>query len=201
MLGAVIVAGIVLAFEPGQNALDSWGFSVFPGELHSRILGAVTDLGLAPVAGTVAVVCAAVAWRHDRRRAIACVVGPALAVLLTEVLKEAVGRKLEGALCYPSGTTAVVTAVVAVVVLVTKGPVRVVAFAAGAMVALAEAAAVVTLRWHYPSDALAGIVLGVGTVVLADAVLHLRRTAPPTRARRTLPSDNREPGVHRPPRS
>jgi len=31
---------------------------------------------------------------------------------------------------------------------------------------------VIGLRWHYPSDALAGAVLGVGVVLLADGLAH-----------------------------
>ena len=34
--------------------------------------------------------------------------------------------------------------------------------------------AVIGLRWHYPTDALAGAVLGVGTVLLVDGAAHLR---------------------------
>jgi hypothetical protein len=32
---------------------------------------------------------------------------------------------------------------------------------------------VVSLAWHYTSDALAGAVCGVGTVLLVDGILHL----------------------------
>ena len=41
--------------------------------------------------------------------------------------------------------------------------------------------AVIGLRWHYPSDALAGAAFGVGVVLLVDGVLHL--VAPDLRAR------------------
>jgi membrane-associated phospholipid phosphatase len=34
--------------------------------------------------------------------------------------------------------------------------------------------AVIALRWHYPSDALGGLVLGVAVVVFVDGLLHLR---------------------------
>ena len=33
--------------------------------------------------------------------------------------------------------------------------------------------AVIGLRWHYPTDAVAGAVLGVGAVLLVDGVAHL----------------------------
>jgi len=32
--------------------------------------------------------------------------------------------------------------------------------------------AVIALRWHYPSDALAGGAFGVGVVLLLDGILH-----------------------------
>jgi membrane-associated phospholipid phosphatase len=34
---------------------------------------------------------------------------------------------------------------------------------------------VIGLRWHYPSDALAGVVLGVGMLLLIDGTVHLPR--------------------------
>jgi membrane-associated phospholipid phosphatase len=175
MLGSVFAAGVVLAIAPGQNAVDTWGFSLLPGVVHSGFLDVVTDLGLAPVAGGVALLVGALTWRRDRARAVACLGGPVLAVALTEVLKVTVGRRYEDALCYPSGTTAAVTAVVAVIVLVTRGTARASAVAVGAVLVVFEAVAVVKLRWHYPSDALAGIVLGAGSSTWVDAVLHRRR--------------------------
>jgi undecaprenyl-diphosphatase len=174
VLGLVVVGGIILHVRPGPNVLDTWAFSAFPGSLQSSLLHAVTDLGLFPVTAGFALVAAAWVWRRDRRRALACLCGPALAVGLAELTKMAVGRRFEGtaALSWPSGTTAAVAAVVAVVVLVTRRRARAVAVVAGTAVVAVVAIALVAYRWHYMSDALGGIALGVGTILLVDALVH-----------------------------
>jgi len=178
VLGTVIAGGVVLRFEPGQNAVDSWGFSVFPAVAHSAILRALTDLGLAPVTAAVSLLAGGSIWSSDRRRALACLAGPGLAVGLAEVAKILVGRRFEHALCWPSGTAAVVTAVVTVLVLVTRGKGRAAIVVIGSAVVALETIALVALRWHYLSDALGGVVLGVGSVLFVDALFHrVRRPA------------------------
>jgi undecaprenyl-diphosphatase len=190
VLGAVVLGGAILRLEPGENAVDSWGFTVFPQAFDSPLLSAVADLGRAAVTFGVAVVAGVVVWRGDRRRAIACPVAPALAIGLSELLKFLVGRRFEGALCWPSGTAAAVAAVITMVVLVTRGTGRAAATVVGAVVMLLEVVALVSFRWHYLSDALGGVVLGVGCALLVDGVLHwLRRPhrrRPSARARPTI---------------
>jgi membrane-associated phospholipid phosphatase len=183
LLGAVVVGGLILRLAPGQNAVDSWGFTLLPGVLQSTFLKTVTELGLAPVAGLLGLTAGFLAWRRDRLRALACVAGPGLAVLLSELLKIVVGRRLEHVLCYPSGTAAVVTAVACAFVLVTRGPARVLAVVVGTVAVVLEAVAVVKLRWHYPTDTGAGIALGAGSVMLVDAILHRWRRRSPLRPR------------------
>jgi hypothetical protein len=178
VLGTAFLGGLILGLEPGQNALDSWGFSVFPVVLHSTFLRAIADLGLAPVTAGVALGAGASVWRTDRRRAVASLGGPGLAVGLAELLKILVGRTFHGALCWPSGTTAAVTAVVTVIVLVTRGKGRAAAVAIGSVVVTFEAVALVAFRWHFLSDALGGIVVGVGSVLLVDALFHRVRRLP-----------------------
>jgi membrane-associated phospholipid phosphatase len=46
--------------------------------------------------------------------------------------------------------------------------------ALGAVVVSLMIVSVIGLRWHYPTDALAGAVLGVGTVLTVDGLVHLR---------------------------
>ncbi len=191
LLGLVFVGGAILAFEPGQNVIDSWGFSAFPDVLQSAFLRAMSDLGLAPVTGGVALVAGALVWRRDRLRTIACLAGPGLAVGMAELLKIMVGRRLEDALCWPSGTTAAVTAVVTAVVLVTRGKGRWAALLVGSAVVVFEAIALVAFRWHYLTDVLGGIVLGVACVLFVDAVLH-RIPLPHPRRR---PVSSRGPGT------
>ncbi len=175
LLGSVVLGGTILALAPGQNALDSWGFSVFPDDLQNVFLRALSDLGLAPVMGGVAIAAAAVIWRRDYRRAIACLLGPALAVALAEVLKVIVARRFEGVLCWPSGNATEVTAVVTAVVLVTRGRGRAAALVVGSATVIFEVVALVAFRWHYLSDALGGVDLGVASVMLVDAVAHRLR--------------------------
>jgi membrane-associated phospholipid phosphatase len=50
---------------------------------------------------------------------------------------------------------------------------RAVAVVVGSVLVVAMIVAVVALRWHYPSDALGGAAVGVGTVLLLDGLLHL----------------------------
>ncbi len=57
-------------------------------------------------------------------------------------------------------------------------------------------AAVVVLRWHYPTDALGGVCVGVGAVFFLDAVAHVPwvvsnrvRSTRLRSARRALPQD------------
>jgi membrane-associated phospholipid phosphatase len=206
LLGLVCLGGAILAVAPGQNVLDSWGFSLFPNVLQNDFLQAMSYLGRAPVTGGVALLAALAVWRRDRRRALACLIGPGLAVGLAELLKLIVGRRFEGALCWPSGTTAAVTAVVVAVVLVTRGKGRIAAVILGAAVVAFEAVALVSYRWHYPTDALGGIVLGIGCVMMADALLHRlrrRRTEPgppeATGRRFRLPFGLRPPTPSTPP--
>jgi len=183
LLGAAFLGGAILALAPGQNPLDSWGFSVFPDNLQSVLLRALSDLGLAPVTGGLALLAGVLVWRRDRWRAVACLVGPALAVVLAEVLKVIVGRRFEGVLCWPSGNATEVTAVVTALILVTRGKVRWLASIVGSAVVVFEVVTLVAFRWHYLSDALGGVVLGVGCVMFVDAVVHRLPLPGPRRPR------------------
>jgi membrane-associated phospholipid phosphatase len=175
LLGAVFIGGVILAFEPGQNFLDSWGFTTFSPLLQSRFFRAIADLGLLPVTTTVAVIAGVVSWRRDRRRTFACLGGPALAVELAELIKILVGRRFEGALCWPSGSTAAVAAMATAIVLVTRGAARWTAILVGSAAVILEIIALVAFRSHYLTDTFGGMFVGVGSVVLVDAVVHRLR--------------------------
>jgi undecaprenyl-diphosphatase len=182
IFATVFVAAAILAFEPQENAVDRWGYSVFSDNLQSSFLHAVTYLALGPVTAGVALLAGLVVWRRDRLRSLACLIGPGLAVGLAEVLKIIVGRRLEQALCWPSGSAAAVAAMATALVLAVGGrprwPVRLV----GASAVVLEVVALVAYRSHYLSDALGGVLVGVGSVLLVDAVLHLRRRRRTTKA-------------------
>jgi hypothetical protein len=65
------------------------------------------------------------------------------------------------------------------VILATTAPGRPTAVAVGTVVMTLEVVALVSFRWHYLSDALGGVVLGVGCALFVDAVVHrLRRRVP-----------------------
>jgi len=114
--GTILVAWTVLAallirYHPEANALDRWGFSLVPpgrGDAFDRTLAGLRTVVLA--GGSV--LAAVVAFGHDRWRAAACLVGPALTVLLVEgLLKPVIARRYEAVLSFPSGTVAALAAV------------------------------------------------------------------------------------------
>ncbi len=143
---------------------------LIPGS-HASFYVAITWFRYPWVVVAGAVVIAAVTVTHDRFRALAYLVGPPLAVLIAEELvKPLVGRTLGGALTYPSGSTTGATALATAAILATPGRWRwCTAVLAGAY-ALWMTVAVVALRWHFPTDALAGALLGAGVVLICDGV-------------------------------
>ncbi len=173
LLAAVVGGGVYLAVRPAPGAFDVWLQQVIPGTT-SRAVTAVTALRypLCIVIGSI--VAAAVTVRRDWPRAVACLVGPPLALVLCElVVKPAVGRTLGVGLSYPSGSTAGAAALGVAVVLATPERLRAVAVVVVALYALAMTVAVVALRWHFPTDAVAGLAWGVGVVLVVDASASL----------------------------
>jgi len=179
LAGAVLVslslaAAVVVRFRPGPNRVDVRGFAAIPKNADSAILHRITDLGLpaAPVIGTL--LAAAVVIRRDRWRAAACVAGPFLTAVLVEYVgKPLVARRYLGVLSYPSGNVADLAAVVTALAVAVPRWIRPAVIAAGAVAVGLMIVAVIGLRWHYPTDALAGAVLGVGVVLLVDGAVHL----------------------------
>lgn len=174
LLAWLLVASAVVHHSPAPNALDRWGFRLFPVVRHSTWMSRVTEVGGLPVLVVGSLLAAAVAFGRDRVRAAACLVGPAAAVLLSEwVIKPAVGRHYAGVLTFPSGhVTSVASLGTAWVVAVPRW-LRWPTAAIAAVVTFLMTMSVVSLAWHYTSDALAGAVCGVGTVLLVDGILHL----------------------------
>jgi membrane-associated phospholipid phosphatase len=180
-VGAVMVAGsvlaaVVIAHHPEANRFDRWGFDLIPRSPRSELLDRITTLGTAVVLGLGAIAAALVVVGRDRRRAVACLAGLVVVALLVEyTFKPLVGRRFEGVLSYPSGNVADLAAVAAAWAVAVPARFRVLAIAIGAVVTASMMVAVIGLRWHYPSDALAGAVLGVGTLLLIDGAFHLLR--------------------------
>jgi membrane-associated phospholipid phosphatase len=173
LIAATLVVAVTVHRHPGPDALDGWVFSTVGPAPHSPVLIHVTDLGAVPAAIGGSLLAALVAVGRDRGTALACLVGPALALVLVEwVLKPTVARHYLGVLSFPSGTITAVAAVATAWVVAVPWWLRVPVLLVGAGVVAWAGVAVIALRWHYPSDALAGGAFGVGVVLLLDGVLH-----------------------------
>lgn len=175
LVGAAVLGGILVGLHPGPDVLDRWGFSAIGRTPRSGALVHLAKLGdpLVLVLGTLLATLLAV--RRDRLRALACLVGPPLAAALVEfALKPLVGRHFEGVLSYPSGNVTNVASVSTALVLAAAGRWRLLVVVLGTGVTVAMAVAVTGLRWHFPTDAVAGAAFGVGVVLVTDGVLHLR---------------------------
>ena len=109
----------------------------------------------------------AYSWR-DHVAVAVCVVGPAVAAIVRVIAKPVVHRLDGTALTYPSGHATLAAAVAAVVVWLAyrRGGRHAALLALGpaAVLPLAVSVAVVRLGWHYPTDTIGGIGLGVGAV-------------------------------------
>ena len=176
LLGLSLVGALVIGLLPGPNALDRWGFSVLTPSPHSTFFLRILHLGglLVLVGGSV--LAGLLVIGVDRRRAIACVCGPLVAAVLVDwVIKPYVGRRYIGELCFPSGSVTVVAALSTSWILAVPRRLRWPAIVVGATLVSLMSIAVVVVRWHYPSDALAGAIFAVGIVLLCDGLLHVPR--------------------------
>ena len=118
--------------------------------------------------------------RRDRWRALACLLGPPAAAVLDQfVIKPLVGRLFQGELSFASGSVTVIAALGTAWVLAVPRRFRVAAAVVGSLGVAIMIVAVIALRWHYPTDALAGIVLGVGVVLVVDSAAHSLRERRP----------------------
>lgn len=168
LAAAVAVGGVYLANRPDANGLDRWFLDRIP-LTHNRYLtwGISLRYPAVIVAGSVVLALLTV-WR-DRARALGCLVGPPLALIIGElVIKPAVGRTLGGVLSYPSGSTAGAAALATAAVLASPLRWRVVTIALASAYAVWIAITVIALRWHFPTDALGGLACGVGVVLVVD---------------------------------
>ncbi len=172
-LGATLVVlvaavGLCVAHRTTAGAVDRWMVGLVPAGADTWFTS-VTWLRFPAVTLAGSVVAAAVVFGRDRPRAIACLVGPAVALITSELLiKPAVGRTLGGVYSYPSGSTVGAAALAMAAVLAVPSRWRRAVVVAAVVFALWMAAAVVSLRWHYPTDALAGLAYGVAVMLLAD---------------------------------
>jgi hypothetical protein len=120
---------------------------------------------------------ALVAWftgPRDRGRVLACLVGPAAATVANQLLlKPIVARLYVGEISFTSGSVAVIAAVGAVWVLAIPRRMRPTTTVLAIAAVSVTIVAVVALQWHYPTDALAGALFGVGMVLLVDGAIGI----------------------------
>ena len=174
MVGLVLLGALWLRSHTGPNFVDHWGSSFVHPALGNPWWTRLTYLKRVPVLVAGSILAALVVVLRDRWRALACLVAPTIAAVLTEYFfKPLTGRHFTQVLSYPAGTTTVVAALVMAWWLAVTPRFRPVVAVVGAFLVGLECMAVVALEWHYPSEAIAGAVFGVGFVLLVDGVVHL----------------------------
>ncbi|WP_372671329.1 phosphatase PAP2 family protein [Amycolatopsis kentuckyensis] len=173
---AVLVAlGILHFHDSGLTGIDAAVLPSIDGvQPPWRYVALVIDFGGEPVGSTVLVaLLAAVCFLvHRLRTAVLTVLGVVVTVAVTTVLKPIVGRTIHGEfLSYPSGHTALATALALVIGLLlvdrlglgrVAGVVLVLGLALVAGVAMGWAE--VALGAHYPTDAMGGFCAALAAV-------------------------------------
>jgi len=176
MLGTAALGGLIFVHRPWPNRLDGWGYRALPAALHARWAHDFATFGSLTVLVAGVIVVFIIGMFRDWVRALACAVAPVIAVLIVQDLaKPLVDRHIgiTGASSYPSGTVAAVAALSTAATLVMPKLLRPLVALVGAMATVGVCAAVIVLRWHYPTDTLGGIGVGVGAVLVVDALFHL----------------------------
>ncbi len=175
VVGAVLVvlvalAGLHFAHRSTAGTIDRWMQDLVPADKGVVVLW-VTWLRYPPLIVIGSVIAGVVAFRRDRPRGIACLIGPTVALVACELLfKPATGRTLGGVYSYPSGSTVGAAALATAALLAASPRRRMLVGVVGGVLSLWMSISVVALRWHYPSDAIAGLALGIGVVLLADGL-------------------------------
>lgn len=182
---AVVVLGLLVHGRSTPSAFDRWALDASGGPIpypsQQRLLAQVVDLAGEPV-GAGLLVTGLIAFclvLGHQRSALLAIFGPSLSVAVTTVLKPVAGRTINGPhLSFPSGHTAIVTAVALVFAFVVvdrlgMGPragtavVLYTAATAGGIEAWAQYGMVV----HYPSDTLGGFCVALAVVPPAGWVV------------------------------
>lgn len=194
-LDIVVAVGLRLRRVHGAVALDvrtaapvfshAFGVSLVPVRVATQFVKvgnptpyAVIVLGLAALA----------LIGRDRLGAVVALVAPPVAVFSAEHLKTHFGRTEGGGDAYPSGHTTALTALAVVIVLLAMrrwGPRSLlVTLPVGIALSGGMVLTVVRLHDHLMSDALGGMLLGVGVVVGIASVGSIASSARPRSSRR-----------------
>ena len=176
-VAATTAIGFVLHEHPGPNALDHLGFSLLPASPNSGVFHVATWLGSVTALVIGSVGAAVMAWftgSRDRGRALSCLVGPAAATVVNQLLlNPIVARLYVGEISFTSGSVTVIAAISAVCVLAIPRRMRPIAAVLAIAAVSLVIVAVVALQWHYPTDALAGALFGLGMVLLVDGTIGI----------------------------
>jgi membrane-associated phospholipid phosphatase len=176
LLGLAALAGLVFVHRPWPNRLDVLGYQALPPDFGSRWAHDFANLGSLTALLVGVVVVFLVGLTRDWVRAVACAAAPVGAVLIVQDLaKPLVGRHigLTGGSSYPSGTVAAVAALAMAATLVMPRVIRPLMAVVGVVATVGAGVAVIVLRWHYPTDVLGGIAVGMGSVLLVDGLFHV----------------------------
>jgi membrane-associated phospholipid phosphatase len=174
LVGLTVLAALYFRWRPGVTFLDNWGFSLIHPALSNTMWKLLSYLRSTSLLVGGSILAAVIVAGRDRWRALACLVTPTVAVLLTEwVLKPVIERRYAQVLSFPSGTTTLVSAVAMAFIIAVPSRIRPAVAAIGAFLVALECMAVVALQWHFPTDAVGGAIFGAGMVLLIDGVLHI----------------------------
>lgn len=199
-LGAAALAGLLFARRPGPDRIDQAGLFYLPADVHSHLANEVVRLGSRPAVLAVVVVVFLLGCYRDWLRALCCAVAPVLALEVVErIAKPMVGRVIDGGgYTYPSGTVTAVAALAAALYLTSPRLLRPLTGPIGVLATGLVGAAVLVLRWHYPTDVFGGACVGAGMVFTLDGLAHVpflvARPGHASQRRRAVAGDLVSPG-------
>ena len=186
VVGCVALTTVLALLSAGRTrpgwldtAVDRW----VQGSLgrHPYLLNPLANLGTAvPVIIMIAaLVLTCAALREWRAAILAAAATPAASACTELVLKPLVGRRLNGALSFPSGHATSLFALAVSCGILLTGPrlyrvpraLRVAATVAAVLIATAVATAMVGLDAHYFTDAIGGAAVGTGVTLSCALIL------------------------------
>lgn len=169
LVGAAL--GVVYSGASTAGTVDQWAFDALP---RARTLASLIDFVGEPLGMAVSVTLLAALCLLLGRRRLALLAGaaPGLSAVVTTVLKPVVGRTIHGDfLAYPSGHTAVATALGLVLALLAVDLFQLGRHASLLLVVTGAATAGVAMAWsqvtlgaHYPTDTLGGFCAALAVV-------------------------------------
>ena len=205
-VGCAILVAAFGALFAGQSTADAFDRAVdapvitlFTGHRGLALWLAFPGTTIPAVALSVVIAVACLLTGRIRGALLAIAAVPAAVGLCEVLIKPLVHRTYIGQVVYPSGHTAAVFALAAMITVLLLAsprpamarPLRVLILAAAYLAAVAVVVGVIAVRFHYLTDTVAGAAIGTGTVCGLALVLE-RRPAP--LGRRQVGGAGREAG-------